>query len=107
LNHHPPDPTIPRLADPLLTTAPAAVIGRRSQPRQAPQLAPVPELTPREELPHQQPRPVRPDPFEVQQPAHLLHLGGLVLADLVDPLPLQLADLAADHLPTLELAKEA
>src|SRR6516165_6120908 len=83
-----------------------AVVRRRRQPGQAPQLAAVLEPPPGEQLVDQQPGTVLADSLEVQQLTYLLDLRALALADRLGPLLLQLLDLPADQPPPLEFPEQ-
>lgn len=65
--------TIACLADPALPTTFAARIRRRSQTCQGSELSPVVKCPPGKELHHIHPGRVYANPFQLQQPQHLLH----------------------------------
>src|SRR5574341_1554567 len=97
LDRHRPDVTVACLGDPLFPAQLATLIGRRRQPRQPADLAPVAKLPPPEKLHHIQPRAVRPNPPEPEQASHQLHRRRRPTPQLLRPLPLQLLDLPREQ----------
>src|SRR5262245_25581326 len=94
---------VARLADPLLALALPAVIRRRRQAHQRPQLLAALDPPPGEQLGHQDPGAAHAHRLEPQQPAHLLQVRLLPLAQ---PPPLRVgrvARLPVQRLPHREL----
>src|SRR5262249_60008128 len=99
-------PVVSRFANPLLALTVPAAVGSGGQSDQSGQLTAILNLSPAEDLPHQNPSPYHADPLEHQELGHLFRLGIGLIAYPTTLLDLQLSDLRVYQLPPLQLAED-